>query len=122
MTKTFAQLLREARSVTREVSNDDAQALADRGALLVDVRESEEWAEGHLPGAVFVPRGYLESRIEAAAPDRERPMVVYCAGGTRSAFAAQQLQDMGYRDVVNMVGGFQSWKAEGRPWTRPARL
>jgi molybdopterin/thiamine biosynthesis adenylyltransferase/rhodanese-related sulfurtransferase len=122
MTRTFAQILREARAETREVSNDAAQALVEAGALLVDVREADEWDEGHLPGAVFVPRGFLESRIEAAAPDHDRPMVVYCAAGSRSAFAAQQLQAMGYRDVVNMVGGFQAWKAEGRPWTKPPRL
>jgi molybdopterin/thiamine biosynthesis adenylyltransferase/rhodanese-related sulfurtransferase len=122
MTRTFAQLLREARAATREVSNAEAQALVDAGALLLDVREADEWDEGHLPGAVFVPRGFLESRIEAAASDHARPMVVYCAGGTRSAFAAQQLQDMGYSDVVNMIGGFQAWKAEGRPWTKPPRL
>jgi molybdopterin/thiamine biosynthesis adenylyltransferase/rhodanese-related sulfurtransferase len=122
MSKTYSQLLREARAATREASNAEAEALVDAGALLVDVREADEWAEGHLPGALFVPRGFLESRIEMAAPDHERPMVVYCAGGVRSAFAAQQLQEMGYRDVVNMASGFQGWKAEGRPWTKPARL
>jgi molybdopterin/thiamine biosynthesis adenylyltransferase/rhodanese-related sulfurtransferase len=122
MPKTYSQLLREARAETREVSNDEAQALADAGALVVDVRESDEWAEGHLPGAIHVPRSNFESRIEMFAPERDRPVVLYCAGGTRSAFAAQQLGAMGYTDVVNMVGGFQGWKTEGRPWTKPARL
>ena len=122
MPKTYSQLLREARAEIREVSTDEAQAMADAGALVVDVRESDEWAEGHLPGAIHVPRGYLESRIEMLAPDRARPVLLYCAGGVRSAFAAQSMVLLGYADVASMTAGFQGWKAEGRPWTKPARL
>jgi molybdopterin/thiamine biosynthesis adenylyltransferase/rhodanese-related sulfurtransferase len=119
MTKTFSELLREARTEIREVPPAEAEALAEAGAQLVDVRESDEWSEGHLPHAIHVPRGFLEQRIEAAIPSHDAPIVVYCAGGTRSAFAAQQLQAMGYTNVVNMTGGFQQWKSEGRDWQKP---
>ena len=122
MTKTFSELMREVRANIREVSPEEAARLAGSGAAIVDVRESSEWDEGHLPGAVHVPRGFLESRIESAVPERERPVVLYCAGGTRSALAAQRLQEMGYRDVTSMAGGFQQWKSEGRPWTTPVSL
>ncbi len=103
MTKTFTELLRQARSEIKEVSPAEAENLAASGSLIVDVRESDEWSEGHLPHAIHVPRGYLESRIEAAIPPHDASIVVYCAGGTRSAFAAQQMQAMGYTDVVNML-------------------
>ncbi|HUG46846.1 MAG TPA: molybdopterin-synthase adenylyltransferase MoeB [Candidatus Limnocylindria bacterium] len=122
MTKTYSQLVREARASVREVDNAGAQALADAGALVVDVRETTEWQEGHVVGAVHVPRGFLESRIESIAPDRSRPLVVYCAAGVRSAFAAQALAEMGYTDVVSMAPGFQGWKSEGRPWKAPVVL
>jgi len=119
MTKTFTELLREAKAEIREVSPAEAEALAEAGAQLVDVRESDEWSEGHLPHAIHVPRGFLEQRIEGAIPAHDAKVVVYCAGGTRSAFAAQQMQAMGYTDVVNMLGGFQQWKSEGRDWQKP---
>ena len=119
MTKTYSQLVREAKASIREVDNAGAQALADAGALVVDVRETTEWQEGHLVGAVHVPRGHLESKIESVAPDRHRPLVLDCAGGVRSAFAARQLAEMGYTDVVSMAPGFQGWKSEGRPWKAP---
>ena len=122
MPKNFSQLLRQAKSEIREVSTAEAETLAALGALVLDVRESEEWSEGHIPGAIHVPRGHLESRIEAAVPRRDEPIVIYCAGGTRSAFAAQQMQAMGYTDVVNMLGGFQQWKSEGRAWQKPVVL
>ena len=122
MTKTFTELLTQARSEVREVSTGEAAALADSGALLLDVRESDEWSEGHLPGAIHVPRGFLESRIQAAIPSPDLPIVVYCAGGTRSLLAAQQMQAMGYSNVVNMLGGIQQWKSEGRAWKKPVSL
>ena len=124
MSKTFSDLIREVKSNIREVTPAEAQQLElARGEVtFVDVRESNEWDEGHVPGAVHVPRGFLESRIEAAAPERDRPLVLYCAGGTRSALAARQLAELGYNDVVSMSGGFQQWKSEGRPWTRPVVL
>jgi molybdopterin/thiamine biosynthesis adenylyltransferase/rhodanese-related sulfurtransferase len=123
MTKTFSELMREVRASIREVSPAEAEQLAGTdGVTLVDVREQHEWEEGHVPGAVHVPRGFLESRIEAAVPERDKQLVLYCAGGVRSALAAQQLAQLGYSDVVSMSGGFQQWKAEGRSWTRPVVL
>jgi molybdopterin/thiamine biosynthesis adenylyltransferase/rhodanese-related sulfurtransferase len=122
MTKTFSELMREVRASVREVTPAEAEDLAARGVRLVDVREQQEWEEGHVPGAVHVPRGFLESRIEAAVPEREAPVVLYCAGGVRSALAARQLAELGYRDVVSMSGGFQQWKSESRRWERPVVL
>ncbi len=123
MVKTYAQLIREVKSAIREVDTAAAaQRASAEGALLVDVRESTEWQEGHIVGAVHVPRGHLESRIEAAAPDHGRPLVIYCASGVRSLFAARQLEEMGYEDVASMSGGFQAWKSEGRPWKAPVVL
>jgi molybdopterin/thiamine biosynthesis adenylyltransferase/rhodanese-related sulfurtransferase len=122
MTKTFSELMREVRASVREVTPAEAEQLAARQVTMVDVREQNEWEEGHVPGAVHVPRGFLESRIEGAVPDHEKPLVLYCAGGVRSALAARQLGELGYRDVVSMSGGFQQWKSEGRRWERPVVL
>ncbi len=122
MPKTFAELMREAHMTVREVSPAEAEALAARGARLVDVREASEWEEGHIPGATFIPKSYLEQQIEGAVPVRAAPVILYCAGGVRSLFAAQTLHEMGYTDVASMSGGFQQWKAEGRAWTLPVVL
>jgi molybdopterin/thiamine biosynthesis adenylyltransferase/rhodanese-related sulfurtransferase len=122
MTKTYNELLREARDAVREVSAAEAEALAAQGAHVVDVREGPEWEEGHLPDALHISKSYLEQRIEAAVPERDAPVVLYCAGGIRSLFAAQTLHEMGYTDVVSMTGGFQGWKSEGRPWRTPVVL
>ena len=124
MTKSYSDILREARAQVREVSTleVDLQRESKPAPLLVDVRESHEWEAGHLPGAIHVPRGHLESQIENAAPDRSRPIVVYCASGIRSVFASQTLAEMGYTDVVSMTGGFQGWKSQGLPWETPTIL
>ncbi len=122
MTKTYNELMREARSEIREIWPEEAERLAAEGVRLVDVREEYEWEEGHIPGAVHVPRGYLEMQIEAAAPDRDAPVILYCAQGVRSLLGAMQLKAMGYREPISMGGGFQSWKAEGRAWTAPVVL
>ena len=124
MTKSYSDILREARAQVREVSilEVDLQRETKPVPLLVDVRESHEWEAGHLPGAIHVPRGHLESQIENAAPDRSRPIVVYCASGIRSVFASQTLAEMGYTDVVSMTGGFQGWKSQGLPWETPTIL
>ena len=114
MSKTFRDLLREARAEIREVDTSQAAEAAARGAVLVDVRETSEWEQGHIPGAHHVPRSYVEQDIESVAPDRATPLVLYCAGGIRSLFAAQTLQAMGYQDIASMRGGFQAWKSEGR--------
>jgi sulfur-carrier protein adenylyltransferase/sulfurtransferase len=108
---TYRELLERARSEIDEVDARGARALD--GALFVDVRERDEWVEGHVPGAVHVPRGSLESRIEGVAPDRGVPVVVYCASGARSAFAARTLGELGYGDVVSLAGGFRDWKRNG---------
>src|SRR5438046_7932735 len=81
--------------------------------VLVDVREKIEWNEGHIPGALHVPRGFLELQIEEAVPDKSKTVVLYCAGGVRSLMAAQTLQQMGYKNVISMSGGFGSWKGSG---------
>ena len=86
------------------------------------MRELDEYEQGMIPGSVFIPRGHLESQVENKLTDRDTPVVVYCAGGTRSAFAAKTLQELGYTDVVSMAGGFGRWKNEGRPWITPAVL
>jgi molybdopterin/thiamine biosynthesis adenylyltransferase/rhodanese-related sulfurtransferase len=89
---------------------------------VLDVREPDEYEQGALPGAVHIPRGHLESQIENKVPDKATPLVVYCAGGTRSAFAADTLTQLGYTDVVSVVGGFNKWKNEGRDWSAPRTL
>ena len=91
-------------------------------ALFVDVREREEWEEGHIPGAVHVPRGNLESRIEGVAPDRDKQLVLYCASGARSAFSAKTLGDLGYTDVTSLAGGFADWKRNGYDVVLPRML
>jgi molybdopterin/thiamine biosynthesis adenylyltransferase/rhodanese-related sulfurtransferase len=108
---TYRELLDRTKNEIREADAREAQTV--EGAVWVDVREADEWEEGHIPGAVHVPRGFLESRIEQVAPSRETPVVVYCAGGARSAFAAKSLQDLGYENVVSLTGGFTDWKRNG---------
>jgi molybdopterin/thiamine biosynthesis adenylyltransferase/rhodanese-related sulfurtransferase len=124
MTRSFSDLLREARAEIPEVT--PAQVVLLRAEptapLLVDVREASEWEDGHIPGARFVAKSYLEQQIESAAPDRSQSIVLYCAGGVRSLFAAQTLRAMGYEDVASMSGGFQQWKAMGLPWDVPVLL
>jgi sulfur-carrier protein adenylyltransferase/sulfurtransferase len=112
---SYRELLQQVKSEIEEVDAPEARALLDspEPPLLVDVREHDEWTEGHIPGAVHVPRGYLESRIEQAAPDRSRALVLYCAGGSRSAFAVKTLEELGYENVVNLAGGFTDWKRNG---------
>ncbi|HYA67527.1 MAG TPA: molybdopterin-synthase adenylyltransferase MoeB [Acidimicrobiales bacterium] len=114
-------LLNDARSGVREVAADDVEArLGD--VVLLDVREADEYEQGAIPGAVHLPRGMLEFSIEGRLPDKTAPTVVYCAAGVRSVFAAKTLTDLGYRDVVSLVGGFNRWKDQGRPWRTPQAL
>jgi molybdopterin/thiamine biosynthesis adenylyltransferase/rhodanese-related sulfurtransferase len=118
----FKELIRRVKSEIREVSPEEARGAASLGAVLVDVRETEEWAQGHATGAVFIPRGFLELRVEEKIPDKERELVLYCAGGTRSALAARALLDLGYRSVASMAGGFARWKEAGLPVAVPRTL
>src|SRR5829696_9390494 len=116
---TYRELLQRVKDEIAEVDARSAQALD--GAIFVDVRERDEWEEGHLPGAVHVSRGNLESRIEAVAPDRTQPVVLYCAVGARSAFAAKTLEELGYENVTSLAGGFTDWKRNGYEVVLPGR-
>ena len=117
---TYRELLQQTKTEINELDAREAQDVAD--AHWIDVREADEWQEGHLPGAVHVPRGYLESRIEAVAPDKSEPVIVYCAAGNRSAFAAKTLQELGYETVYSLTGGFTDWKRNGLDITMPRTL
>ena len=109
---TYRELLAQVKGEIDEIGA--AEARERRGeALFVDVREREEWEEGTVPGAVHVPRGQLESRIEGLVPDHGREIVLYCSGGSRSAFAAKALQELGYENVTSLTGGFTDWKRSG---------
>ena len=121
---SYHELLQQVRAEIEEVDAARAHELlaADERPLLVDIREQDEWVEGRIPGAVHVPRGFLESRIEAAAPDHSAPIVLYCAGGHRSAFAAKTLQELGYENVVSLAGGYTDWKRSGFPTELPRTL
>jgi molybdopterin/thiamine biosynthesis adenylyltransferase/rhodanese-related sulfurtransferase len=113
---SYRELLQQVRSEISEVDATQARELIESGEpLVVDVREQDEWDEGHIPGAVHIPRGFLESRIERAAPDPEREIILYCASGNRSAFAAKTLEELGYEDVASLSGGFTDWKRNGYP-------
>ena len=118
---SFRDLLSQTKAEIREIEPADAEARLGDAAFL-DVRELDEYEQGMIPGAVFIPRGHLESQIENKLTDRSRPVIIYCAGGVRSAFAAKTLQELGYSDVVSMAGGFGRWKNEDRPWITPAVL
>jgi sulfur-carrier protein adenylyltransferase/sulfurtransferase len=113
---TYRELLQQTRSEIAEIDATRARELLESDEpVVVDVREQDEWDEGHIPGAVHIPRGNLESRIERAAPDRSRQVLVYCSAGNRSAFAAKTLAELGYEDVVSLAGGFTDWKRNGFP-------
>jgi molybdopterin/thiamine biosynthesis adenylyltransferase/rhodanese-related sulfurtransferase len=112
----YRELLQQVRSEISEIDATEARDRIESGEpVVVDVREQDEWDEGHIPGAVHVPRGHLESRIERLAPDTARTVVVYCSAGNRSAFAAKTLTELGYEDVVSLAGGFTDWKRNGFP-------
>src|SRR5271170_3242758 len=112
--QSSAELLRQVKSQIDEVDPSEVNELIDEGVAIVDVRETDEFASGHLPGAKHVPRGYLESRIEDVVGDRSAPIILYCASGNRSAYAARTLQqDLGYEHVRSMTGGITLWKDRG---------
>lgn len=113
--KTGDDLLEEARARITELTPAQVAELRDRGddVVFLDVRESNEWNLGRIPGAVFLPRGQIESKIEELTP-RDARIVIYCARGNRSALAADTMQQMGYENVASMSGGFQQWAMEGR--------
>jgi len=120
---SYRELLQQVKAEINEVDASEARALLeDAPPAVVDVREQDEWDEGHLPGAVHIPRGNLESRIENAVSDRSQTVLVYCGGGSRSAFAAKTLEELGYEDVRSLAGGFTDWKRNGFPFDVPRVL
>jgi molybdopterin/thiamine biosynthesis adenylyltransferase/rhodanese-related sulfurtransferase len=121
---TYRELLAQVKTEIDEVTTTEVVGRLDDAdrPLLLDVRELDEWQEGHLPGALFVPRGNLESRIEALVPDKGREIVIYCASASRSAFAAKSLEELGYERVASMAGGFTDWKRNGFPFETPRGL
>jgi rhodanese-related sulfurtransferase len=116
----FLQIVEDTKRRVHEVSIDEVKTKLDRGEdfLLVDVREESEFAKDHLPGAIHLGKGVIERDIEVRAPDVNTPMVLYCGGGYRSALAADNLQKMGYTNVLSMDGGIRGWREKGLPLTR----
>jgi len=119
---SFRDLLSAAKASITEVDTAGAAELVDGGAVVLDVREPDEYTEGAIAGAIHIPRGHLESQIESRITDKNAIVMCYCAGGTRSAFAVQTMEQLGYTGAVSMAGGFGRWKDEGRPWRQPATL
>jgi sulfur-carrier protein adenylyltransferase/sulfurtransferase len=113
MTPSGAEYIKRIREQVQEIDPSEVNELLHEGAVVVDVREGEEFGAGHLPGAKHVARAYLESRIEGAAPDRSERVILYCASGQRSALGAHTLTELGYEDVVSMTGGYTLWKDRG---------
>ncbi len=119
---SFKELLGRAKAEITEVTPDEAERLLADGWLLLDVREPEEYAQGALGESTHIPRGQLESNVELRIPDKETQIVAMCAGGVRSAFAAQTLAQLDYATVVSMEGGFNRWKDEDKQWATPVAL
>ena len=119
MPKTFMDLANEARSRIQEIdATQAAQELGAEGVAVVDVREPDEFRQGHLPGAINIPRGVAEMGVPQMIPDRGARIILYCAGGNRSALAADNLVQMGYGNVASLSGGFQGWVRSGQAVTR----
>ncbi|MFN0088725.1 MAG: molybdopterin-synthase adenylyltransferase MoeB [Acidimicrobiales bacterium] len=120
---SFRELLSKTKAEIREVDTDYTEAARRQpGVVVLDVREPDEYEQGAIPGALYVARGNLESQIENLVADKSTPIIVHCAGGVRSAFAAKTLEELGYSDVASMAGGFNKWKDEGREWQAPRTL
>jgi molybdopterin/thiamine biosynthesis adenylyltransferase/rhodanese-related sulfurtransferase len=120
---SYRELLQQVKEEIEEIGGAQARELVEEcEAAVVDVRERDEWEEGHLPRAVHIPRGNLESRIEGAVPDKSHPVLLYCASGNRSAFAAKTLEELGYENVLSLAGGFTDWKRNGFPFELPRAL
>ena len=116
----FLKIVNESRKKVRELTVDEVKAKLDGGEklLLVDVREESEWAKDHLPNAIHLGKGIIERDIEERVPDTGAPLVLYCGGGYRSALAADNLQKMGYTNVISMDGGIRVWREKGFPLTQ----
>ena len=121
MAKSFQEIMTEARREVPEVSAQQVNELLrnnGKATVLLDVRESDEWRQGHLEGALPLPRGFLEIKLESTIPDKETPVIAYCAGGVRSLLAAKAMKEMGYRNVSSMAGGYTAWKNGGFKWVQ----
>src|SRR5262247_2245326 len=117
MAKTSKNILDEARSQIKQIDIDEARRLMEKpAAVLIDVREPDEWRQGHISSAIAISRGFLELRVEEKVPDHKTPIIVQCASGTRSLLAARTLRELGYENVYNLTGGFNAWKDRGLPW------
>jgi rhodanese-related sulfurtransferase len=117
----FLNIVNDAKSRVPETNVEEVKKRLDRGDkfTLVDVREDNEWAKGHLPGAVHLSKGIIERDIENAVPDKNAEIILYCGGGFRSALAADNLQKMGYKKVISMDGGWRGWTEAGHPTSKP---
>jgi sulfur-carrier protein adenylyltransferase/sulfurtransferase len=121
MAKSFQELMSEARKDVPELSAQQVNDLLSNNGkshVILDVRESDEWRQGHLAGAVPLPRGFLEIKVETAIPDKNTPIIAYCAGGVRSLLAGKMLKEMGYQNVISMTGGYNAWKNGGFKWVQ----
>jgi adenylyltransferase/sulfurtransferase len=121
MAKSFQDIMAEARKEIPEVSAPQVNELLKnngKSPVLLDVRESDEWRQGHLEGALSLPRGFLEIKVETALPNKETPIIAYCAGGVRSLLAAKAMKEMGYQNVSSMAGGYAAWKNGGFNWVQ----
>jgi sulfur-carrier protein adenylyltransferase/sulfurtransferase len=121
MAKSFQDIMAEARKEIPEASPQQVSELLKnngKSPILLDVRESDEWRQGHLEGAIPLPRGFLEIKVETAIPDKNTPIVAYCAGGVRSLLAAKVMREMGYQNVTSMAGGYGAWKNGGFKWVQ----
>ena len=115
----FEKLVTDAKKNITEISPQDAAAKSKSGeALIIDVREKDEWDEEHIPGATHLSRGTIELDIEEKVPDTNAMIICHCGGGGRSALVAESLQKMGYKNVRSMAGGFKAWKNAGLPTTK----
>jgi rhodanese-related sulfurtransferase len=116
----FLKIVNDAKSRVKETTIDEVKQKLDHGdkVLLVDVREESEFAKDHLPGAIHLGKGVIERDIEARVPDVKTPIILYCGGGFRSAMAADNLQKMGYTNVISMDGGVREWREKNYPMTR----
>ncbi len=118
------QLVEKAKSEIEEITVRQLETQMENGdhVTVIDIRERDEFVQGHVPGATFIPRGFLELQVETHQPDREKPVILYCAGGVRSALAARNLKDMGYENPISLIGGFNGWKNAGLPFKVPTVL
>ncbi|HEX3619290.1 MAG TPA: rhodanese-like domain-containing protein [Candidatus Udaeobacter sp.] len=115
----YEKLVADAKKHIAEISTQDAAVKLNSGdAVIVDVRDKDEWDEGHIPAATHMSRGTIELDIEEKVPDPNAMIICHCGGGGRSALAAESLQKMGYKNVRSMAGGFKAWKATGLPTTK----